>query len=110
MDDLEDWTTPIRNLQKNFATRSTPTAPGGVSIHQELHKLGITVASNAGADSLILQQQLVALNRIFSHTNVANVHNVLANIERVAFGAVWFAKDGWGAAEDTVALKELMNV
>jgi hypothetical protein len=37
------------------------------------------------------------------------VNNVLANIELVAFGAVWFTQDNWGRAEDTAGLRAVMQ-
>ena len=105
---LRDWTIPIRTMQDNFPKNFSSTSLGKTSMANQLRTLGIVVTPNAGAESLLLQQQLVAMNRVLTYTSAANVNNVLANIELLAFGCVWFAHEKWSVADETAALKLIM--
>ena len=108
INELEDWTVPIRTFKRNFARASQPEDHGKHNLAQELNALGIVVARDGGAESLLLQQQIVTLSRVIRRTNAANVNNVLANIELASL-ATTFNTEDWGAAEDTETLHEVMK-
>jgi hypothetical protein len=100
---------PIREMTRNFAKASTSTRQGKLTTAQQLKELGIVIAPDARPDSLALQTQLIALSRVIRYTGVANVNNVLANIELAAFGNAWFMNEHWGDAEDPKSLKAVME-
>jgi hypothetical protein len=109
VDELEDWTVPIRRMQRNFSNLNAPSQHSHLSTTQQLQGLGITVIPNTGRDSVVLERQLIALSRVITDSNVANVHNVLGNIELLSFAVVWFSKLGWGAPDTTEALELVMK-
>ena len=113
MSELEDWRQPIQSFQCNLKKVLSGEGHGKRSIKQELEHLGIVVNDEPGSissESLLLQQQLVALSRVVEHSKSANVHNVLANIELAACGMALLANDSWGAMEDTAGLAEIMKL
>ena len=112
MEELADWTQPIRSFQRNLAKTSSGDTRGKRTVDQELDLLGIVVANQSesnSSESLLLQQQLVALSRVAKHTRSASVSNVLANIELAGCGMVWFTNENWGATEDTAGLAQIMK-
>lgn len=109
VDELADWTMPIRKMQQNFPNLNASTLLSNLSTTQQLQKLGITVMANKGRDSVVLEQQLIALSRVVTYSNVANVNNVFGNIELLSFAVVWFSKLGWGAPDTTEGLQSVMK-
>jgi hypothetical protein len=112
MTDLEDWTQPIRWFQHNLAKAASGESRGKRTIEQELEVLGVVLtklSDSISSETLLLQQQLVALSRIIKHTRSASVANVLANIELAGAGLVWLMNEDWGATEDTAGLAKVME-
>jgi hypothetical protein len=77
---------------------------------QQLKAFGFVVSPDAAGESLVLQQQILALYRVFRHTTSANVSNVLSNLELLAFGNVWFGRNRWGAAQDISDVESIMTM
>jgi hypothetical protein len=109
LEDLEDWTVPIRSFRRSLETSETSPGKGKATIAQQLRAIGVIVAPDAGADSLLFQQQILAMSRVLRYTDIAHVNTVMANLELIGFGAIWFGKELWGAAENLSALEALMK-
>jgi hypothetical protein len=68
------------------------------------------IPPHSSAEATIFHAQITALARAGAHTDAANAHNVLANLEYSGFASSWYAHPHWGELEDVTSIQRVMRL